>query len=339
MSPKVSILIPVFNSALFLQEMLDSLRAQSFKDYEAIFIMDPCTDNSWAILEHNRKLLPACLVIQTEQRQGLPASLNLGLAQSQGEYIFRLDTDDLLRPDCLAKMVSFLEEHGYDGVTCDELKIDEHGQPKYMLLKLKADYYIKKQNLFRTAYGGPTTLIKKTKILEAGGWDARMNISDDKRLALKLHKITTLGHVAERLYLYREHGNNMSQKIFKQKQGTAYQKIMSEYTAIFEPADYINDWTMIKNFTSIKADYALERTIKYANVVLRCAIKLAQYGKKKAALEEIEKAEYLAPLTNFFIFKLFIALGFKKYLDILYVNMNIWTKYAYDDFYLVDVKK
>ncbi len=333
MSVKVSILVPVYNSARFIQQMFDLVLAQTFQEYELILIADPCTDNSLEIIKNNES--SKIILITTKERLGLPASLNLGLQRSSGKYIFRLDTDDYLAPDCLQKLFNFLETSDYDGVTCDEQKVDENNKPKYMLLKLLDDYYIKKQNLFRTAFAGPTTMLKKEKLLSAGGWDSRMNISDDRRLALKLHKLTKIGHIPERLYYYREHGGNMSKGIALQKSSRKYKDIMREYLAVFTKEDYINLPEKISEFKQLKSDYKEVRLQKYANVILRCAIQLAKLGEKAAALTEIEKAIDLYPKLNYQIFGIFIKMGFMNYLDKLYVNMNVWTGYAYDDFRLV----
>jgi glycosyltransferase involved in cell wall biosynthesis len=338
MSVTISVLIPVYNSARYIGQMFEALRVQTFQDFEVVLVYDPGADNSLALINKYAKKFPGCKLIRNEQRCGLPASLNKGLQQSVGEYVFRLDTDDLITPDCLEKEYRLLAaDNSLDGVICDELKIDEKNAPKYMLLKLGEDYYIKKQNLFRTAYGGPTTMLRRTKYFEAGLYDERMNISDDKRLALKLHKITKLGHVPERLYLYREHGGNMSQKIFAQKQQANYKLIMQEYYKQFTLEDYVNDWEMVRRFKTLPLDYLEQRCRQYSMVILKCALKLAKLGRKELALAELEKARYINPQIKLAVFEQAVKFGFKKYLDTLYLNMNVWTDYVYDDFQLVRV--
>lgn len=333
---KVSILVAVYNGAQYLPDMLRSVKAQIFTDYELVLVNDASTDNSLALMEAARQDFPNLQIVTYERNKTLPGALNAGLAVCQGEYLFRLDADDLLTADCLAKLYAFLQAHpDYDGVICDELKVNADLQPKYMLLKLLDDYYIKKQNLFRTAFGGPTSLIKRAKYLEAGTHDERLKVGSDRGIALDMHHLVKLGHLPERLYIYREHTANISQNNTKLKKSQAYKAIVQEHErSTIATKDYINDWDMVKKFIELTADYHVIRRTKYANVILKCAIALAKKGLRKEALEEISKAEYVHPDPHYKTFKLLIALGAKNSLDNWLINMNVWNDYAYDDFYL-----
>jgi alpha-1,6-rhamnosyltransferase len=333
---KVSVLVAVYNGTRFLPDMLRSVQQQTFQDYELVLVNDASTDNSLAIMEAARSSFPNMQIVTYEKNKTLPGALNAGLAVCQGEYLFRLDADDMLTADCLAKLYDFLQNHpDYDGVICDELKVDEYLQPKYMLLKLLDNYYIKKQNLFRTAFGGPTSMIKRAKYIEAGLHDERMKYSSDKAIGLDLHNITKIGHIPERLYIYREHGNNISQKNKQFTSSTFFKQAMREHVHnAIGSGDYINDWEMVKRFVHLPADYMQIRRTKYANVILKCAIALAKKGARKEALEELRKAEYVHPKPAYKVFKTLITLGAKSSLDKWLLNMNVWTDYAYDDFYL-----
>jgi len=71
--------------------------------------------------------------------------------------------------------------------------------------------------------------------------------------------------------------------------------------------------------------------------ILKCALHLSKLGDKKAALNELKKANFMYPKHKLKIFEWFIRLGFKDYLDKLYINMNALTHYDYDDFLLIGV--
>lgn len=333
---KVSILVAVYNGAAYLQHMLNSVKAQTFTDYELVLVNDASTDNSLAIMESARKEFTNIKIVTYEKNKTLPGALNAGLAVCEGEYLFRLDADDLITADCLAKLYGFMQQHpDHDGVICDELKVDAELHPKYMLLKLLDNYYIKKQNLFRTAFGGPTSFIKKAKYIEAGTHDERLKVGSDRGIALDMQHIVKLGHVPECLYIYREHATNISQNNTKLKKSQAYQAIIKEHEHLtIANKNYINNWDMVKKFVTFTANHMHVRRIKYANVILKCALALAKKGLRKEALEELRKAEYVHPEPHYNGFRALIMLGARGSLDKWLINMNVWNDYAYDDFYL-----
>lgn len=338
MSITVSILVPVYNREKFLPQLIASVKKQTYTNYELVLVNDASTDNSLAVMQQLAKEFPQLKIITYTENKRAAAARNVGLKQCQGEYICLLDSDDLLEPTALEKGINYLLNNpAIDGVIFDELKVDTDLKPKYMLLKLTEDYYIKKQNLFRTSFGGAATIIKKDKFFEAGLYDERMTASNDRCLSLAMHNLLKIDGIPERLYLYREHNQNITKINHGFKTTPEYQKILQAYRQFITKDDYLNDWDQVKRFKTLEFDYKKERHIKYANVILKCALKLAQMGDKKAALTELKKAEFVHPSPKYTVFKLFIALGFKNYLDKLYINMNAMTNYAYDDFYLVDV--
>jgi len=220
MAIKISVLLPVYNAKDYLPQAISSLIKQTFQDFEVVMVNDASTDTSLEIMTKAKKMMPNVTIVSYDKNRTLPGALNEGLKNCKGEYIFRLDADDWLDATCLEKEYRFLQDHpDYDGVISDELKVDEHQQPVRLLLKLGDDYYIKKQNLFRTAFGGPTLMLKKEKFYDAGLHDERAKVSSDRLLGIKLHHISKIGHIPERLYYYREHEKNISQNntLFKKK--------------------------------------------------------------------------------------------------------------------------
>lgn len=107
MQPKVSVIIPCFNLGQYLEEAVDSVLAQTFKDFEIIIINDGSTDEMTNTLLADFKR-PSTQVFFTENR-GLPAARNFAIEKSRGMYICALDADDKLHPLFLEKTVSVLE--------------------------------------------------------------------------------------------------------------------------------------------------------------------------------------------------------------------------------------
>ncbi|WP_048437979.1 glycosyltransferase family A protein [Caenimonas sp. SL110] len=114
MNPRVSIIVPVFNAAPFLEETIASVKAQTFDAWELLLIDDGSTDASTGIIERARASDPLRVrVLSHEGRinRGLPASRNLGLQEARGPYIALLDADDVWHSDKLARQVELLDQH------------------------------------------------------------------------------------------------------------------------------------------------------------------------------------------------------------------------------------
>jgi glycosyltransferase involved in cell wall biosynthesis len=105
-SPTVSVIIPAYNAAPYVAETLESLFAQTYRDFEAIFINDGSTDETEARVAPFRDRL----VYIAQPNRGVMAARNAGLRIARGRYIALLDSDDLLTPRFLEVLVGMLEE-------------------------------------------------------------------------------------------------------------------------------------------------------------------------------------------------------------------------------------
>lgn len=111
---KVSVIIPIYNVAPYIKRCLDSIVAQTFQDFECILVDDCGTDNSVEIAQHyinnyNGKI--QFRFIHHEINQGLSAARNTGIKVATGEWLFFLDSDDAIIPDCLAILLALQEKY------------------------------------------------------------------------------------------------------------------------------------------------------------------------------------------------------------------------------------
>ncbi|MCH5213938.1 MAG: glycosyltransferase family 2 protein [Muribaculaceae bacterium] len=111
----ISVVVPVYNSARYLERCLDSLKAQSYGDWEAVCVDDGSTDGSAAILDRMAKDDDRIKVIHTENG-GVSRARNIGVKESRGSYITFLDSDDYLHPQTLEICHRLAEETGADMV-------------------------------------------------------------------------------------------------------------------------------------------------------------------------------------------------------------------------------
>jgi len=110
--PAVSLIIPAYNTEKYIAECLDSVLAQTFKDFEAICIDDGSTDKTLSIFEEYAKRDPRIRVMH-QNDLGLVATRNNAIAVAHGEYIFPLDGDDKISPDCLEVLHGFITANDY----------------------------------------------------------------------------------------------------------------------------------------------------------------------------------------------------------------------------------
>ena len=116
MSPILSIIIPAYNAAVYLQPCLDSIFSQEYTDFETIVIDDGSTDNTATLL----KQYPQVKVIRQEN-QGMSTARNRGIEEAKGEYILFVDSDDLLTEGALATLASELTGEDIIGFNAKKL--------------------------------------------------------------------------------------------------------------------------------------------------------------------------------------------------------------------------
>lgn len=125
---KISVAMAIFNCASTLREAIDSLLAQTYTDWELILCNDCSTDETLSIAkEYEAKYDNICL-IENESNLGLPASLNKCIDKAQGDFIARMDGDDISLPERFEVEMSILEHHPeYALVSCAMINFDENG--------------------------------------------------------------------------------------------------------------------------------------------------------------------------------------------------------------------
>lgn len=108
--PKVSIIIPAYNVAPWIEETLESVARQTFGDFECIIVNDCATDNTLDVATSWIKKDKRFRIICRDINGGLSAARNTGIKNAIGEYISFLDSDDMWHPDFLKRMLELIEK-------------------------------------------------------------------------------------------------------------------------------------------------------------------------------------------------------------------------------------
>ena len=112
--PELSVLIPVYNVAPYLEECLESVLSQDFIDLEVLCVDDASTDGSDRILRAYAKADPRIRLFRQDRNRGQAAARNLALREARGEYVYMLDADDWILPGTLSMLMNIAEEEQTD---------------------------------------------------------------------------------------------------------------------------------------------------------------------------------------------------------------------------------
>ena len=124
--PIISVIMPVYNVQQYLEETIRSVQAQTFSDYEVIFVDDASTDASLTILNRTAEADLRFRVLE-QKKGGAGAARNLGLSQARGEYVIFLDSDDLFSPVLLEKLYTAITEAQADIAACNFSRLNVNG--------------------------------------------------------------------------------------------------------------------------------------------------------------------------------------------------------------------
>lgn len=206
-TPKVTVLMPVYNAAPFLRAAVDSILGQTFGDFELLAIDDGSTDASHAILESYRD--PRVRLVTNERNLGIVATLNRGLELANGQYVARMDADDLSRPDRLARQVAYLEAHPEVGVCGGWCR--QFGTVRAATIRYPERHEAIMANLlFGNALAHPTVMMRRMILAQQGFHYENFRHAEDYELWLRLSRVTQLHNLQVVLLDYRVSGSSLT---------------------------------------------------------------------------------------------------------------------------------
>jgi glycosyltransferase involved in cell wall biosynthesis len=208
--PKVSVIMAVKDGQKYLRQAIDSVLGQTFGDFEFVIIDDGSIDGSLPIIE--RYADPRIRLLINRDHRGLSESLNAGLHAARGEYVARMDADDVCLPERLERQVSFLDRHPGIVVLGTGIRlIDEQGQA-IQDVPLPADNDLIKWQLgFLNPIAHPSVMMRAAAVRLAGGYDPRLIHAQDYDLWWRLSAGNRLANLSDILMLLRQHPGQVSQ--------------------------------------------------------------------------------------------------------------------------------
>jgi glycosyltransferase involved in cell wall biosynthesis len=210
-APRVSVVLPVLNGERYLRASVDSVLAQTFRDFELLIIDDGSTDSSRAIAESYDD--PRVRILINEQNLGLPKSFNVGLRAARGSLIARHDADDIALPTRFEKQVAWLDAHPEVVLLGTQARtIDANGRPVADVGNSKplGTMGIRWGLLFFNPFIHTTVMYRREEIVALGMYNETYDASEDLDLWSRVIAKYECANLPDTLVQYRAHGESVA---------------------------------------------------------------------------------------------------------------------------------
>ena len=214
---KVSVVIPVHNGEKYLAQAIESVLAQTFRDFELLIVDDGSTDGSRAIMDRYARR-DARIRILSQANRGVSAAGNLGFEEARGEWVARLDADDIFLPDKLQRQIAFIRRHP-DVRIVGTLGYFINRAGRVIGLVNSDGPFTRTEFEKMAGRGEPvffvhsSTLMHRQTVLALGGYREQFVQAEDIDLWLRMaEKGHLLLKMPEPLLLYRLHGESLTMK-------------------------------------------------------------------------------------------------------------------------------
>ncbi len=228
--PAISVILPVYNGEKFVRSAIESILNQTFPDFELILIDDGSTDQTGEIIQSIQD--ERIQLVEHTQNQGLISSLNQGIALARGEYVARMDADDISLPDRFERQVEFLRAHPRVGVLGNQVRfLNENLEQVVWEYHFPSSHTeIAWKMMFMNVIPHPAVIVRRELLIEASGYNPEYATAEDYELWTRLILQTEFANLDEVLLLYRRHSATVSEQK-KQIQLATTLRIRRQYIA------------------------------------------------------------------------------------------------------------
>ena len=238
---KVSIIIPVYNVEHYIEECLQSVANQTMTEGIECIIVDDCgQDNSAAIAKYFIDSYQGDILftfLQREKNGGLSAARNTGIEAAMGEYVYFLDSDDFIVPECIKTLYSIAIANNADVVQAAYITVSQHLE-NAMSIKHPVftddRKYIKRTFLDydRNPVMAQNRLIRRQLIIDNELWFKEGIIHEDNYWTFFLAKyVRRMAFCPEKLYFYRETPGSITKSKNTEKEVLAFKTMVRDFTA------------------------------------------------------------------------------------------------------------
>ena len=220
--PKVTVLMPAYNTGKYIKEAIDSVLAQTFEDFELLIMYNPSQDNTLEMIKSYND--DRIILVENETLLPLVSSLNSGLSFVTGDYIARMDSDDFSSSDRLEKQVRFLDDNPSVGLVCSAIDIiDFEGNEldsNVIDILTSEDIYYTLNSRNCIAHG--STMFRRDVIDTVGEYNEDKVAAEDYDLWNRVSKKFIIHKLTDSLYTWRVHSTSICSTQSDTQLKTAY---------------------------------------------------------------------------------------------------------------------
>lgn len=218
----ISVIVPLYNYRKYIVENINSIRKQSFNDWELIIVDDGSTDNPLEVI--SPYLSDKIKYIKKENNEGYGAAKNTGIQNCSGDYVVVLDADDMLIDVSLQCRIDYMVKNKCDWIHAKALEFHDRKPYEFKSVKRKATKRLKK--ILQTGdYGevwrcihAQTVMVKKSVYEIVGLYDESFRSMGDKEMwARILHHVGPPCFLNKNVVYYRQHDSQMHRSSWKIK--------------------------------------------------------------------------------------------------------------------------
>lgn len=210
--PAVSICVRTYNRKAYLRKTLESIRDQTYQNYEIVIVDDGSTDGT----EEMIRQLPYKLTYFWQKNAGVAATANRAIHLAKGKYIASIDSDDLLMPDAIERMVRVMENESEDVIVYGPyLRIDENGVLYGKSKEKLHSGYVTRYLFQRVFIYLSGSMFPKSVLQKVGSYDESLRIGEDYDLWLRLSLKYRFIALPEPTFKRRRHRTNVSRQSFE----------------------------------------------------------------------------------------------------------------------------
>lgn len=278
--PKVTVVIPAYNSMAYLPETLDSVLNQTFSDFEVLIINDGSSDN---IIEWIAGITDSRVKLISQTNQGVAAARNTGINKTEAEYIAFLDADDLWEPTKLEKQVHCFESKPEIGLVYTwTLLVDQQGQSMNIVIAAKIEGKVWEKLLVGDVVGnGSSAMVRREYFARVGLFDPELPNMADCDMWAWISAYYPIAVIKEVLVHYRQCQNSMSKN---------YEKMLQDSRLTIE-----------KRFKQVPFELLHLRSQAYGHALLWLAWKIMfDGGDLKQVNDFAQQAALHYPPTRYF---------------------------------------
>lgn len=291
----ISICIPTYNGARYLQQALDSIAAQTYKNIEVIISDDASTDNTLEICKAFKETNDFPVHIYSHQPAGIGANWNHCISEATGHYIKFLFQDDILEHQCLEKNLFYMQQKNLMAICSKRSFIDGNSQPvesgdffqkfgdlqknfldldieEFHLLEKKDLKNIKPYQLSYNIFGEPIAFLFSKEIFEKYGlFKTDFKQILDTEMGYRILKHQPIGIIGEKLYQFRLHESQES-SLNQQRKPNLSEDRKLEFIIVKNFYNYLSYRTkkhfFIKHYPLVKAFFIFYERLKNKTVKL-----------------------------------------------------------------------